>query len=71
MTYQGKIKGGVVVLEPGAHLAEGTDVVVEPVHAAEDLDRLRKGLLEIAGTVEGPPDLARNHDHYIHGTPKK
>ena len=29
-------------------------------------------LLEFAGTAEGlPPDLAENHDHYLHGTPKK
>ena len=27
-------------------------------------------LLEFAGTAEGlPPDLAENHDHYLHGTP--
>ena len=31
-----------------------------------------KVLLEFAGTAEGlPPDMARNHDHYLHGTPKK
>jgi len=71
MTYRGKVKGGVVVLEPGTRLDEGAEVVVEPVEAADDLERLRKGLLELAGTVSGPPDLARNHDHYIHGTPKK
>ena len=71
MTYRGKVKGGVVVLEPGARLDEGAEVVVEPVEAADDLERLRKGLLDLAGTVSGPPDLARNHDHYIHGTPKK
>jgi hypothetical protein len=29
-------------------------------------------LLEFAGTAEGlPPDLAENHDHYLHGTPKR
>ena len=28
-------------------------------------------LLQFAGTAEGlPPDMARNHDHFIHGTPK-
>lgn len=69
MTYKGKVKGGVVVLEPGACLNEGAEVVVAPVESPDDLERLRKGLLELAGTVSGPPDLARNHDHYIHGTP--
>jgi hypothetical protein len=29
-------------------------------------------LLELAGTVEGlPSDYAENHDHYIHGVPKR
>jgi len=71
MTCKGKVQGGVVVLEPGVHLPEGAVVRIEPLETTNDLDRLRKGLLDIAGTVSGPPDLARNHDHYIHGTPKK
>lgn len=29
-------------------------------------------LLEVAGTAEGlPADFAENHDHYLHGAPKK
>ena len=29
-------------------------------------------LLEFAGKAEGlPPDLSANHDHYLHGTPKR
>lgn len=29
-------------------------------------------LLEVAGTAEGlPHDLARNHDHYLHGSPRQ
>jgi hypothetical protein len=31
MTYQGKVRGGVIVLEPGVHLPENSDVIVEPV----------------------------------------
>jgi hypothetical protein len=31
-----------------------------------------KVLLEFAGTAEGlPRDMARNHDHYLHGTPRQ
>lgn len=27
-------------------------------------------LLQVAGTAEGlPRDMARNHDHYLHGSP--
>jgi hypothetical protein len=29
-------------------------------------------LLKIAARIEGlPPDFAKNHDHYLHGVPKK
>lgn len=29
-------------------------------------------LQEIAGTAKGlPSDFARNHDHYLHGTPRR
>ena len=31
-----------------------------------------EALLAVAGTAEGlPEDLAHNHDHYLHGTPRK
>jgi hypothetical protein len=29
-------------------------------------------LLKVAGTAEGlPRDMARNHDHYLHGAPRR
>jgi hypothetical protein len=79
MTYRGRVKNGVVVLEPGVHLREGMDVRVEPVaeteRAAESTQeerQLREGLLAFSGVVkEGPTDLARNHDRYLHGTPRR
>jgi hypothetical protein len=41
---------------------------VEPVQE----ETLAKRLKNVIGSVEGlPPDFAENHDHYIHGTPKK
>ena len=31
-----------------------------------------EALIEVAGTGRGlPSDLAQNHDHYIHGTPRR
>ncbi len=31
-----------------------------------------QGLKQFAGAVRGlPSDMARNHDHYLHGRPKK
>jgi hypothetical protein len=74
MTYRGKVQNGVVVLEPGSDLPEGTEVEVQPTTAEADpaAKSLQEGLLKLAGTVKGlPPDFAKNHDHYIHGAPKK
>jgi hypothetical protein len=79
MTYRGRVKNGVVVLESGVHLREGMDVRVEPVEnaertreAPEEVRQLREGLLSFSGTIkDGPSDLAKNHDHYLHGTPRQ
>jgi len=79
MTYRGRVENGVVVLEPGASLREGMDVRVEPVpdaasvaESSQEVSELRDGLLGFAGVVKGgPSDFARNHDHYLHGTPRR
>ena len=79
MTYRGQVKNGVIVLEAGVRLREGMDVRVEPVDSngnvpadSQETQRLREGLLLFSGVVkEGPSDLARNHDHYLHGTPRR
>jgi hypothetical protein len=71
MTYRGEVKNGVVVLEPGAVLDEGTVVRVEPVESGSEptlADRLQ-GVIGIADGL--PADLAEQHDHYLHGRPKK
>ncbi len=68
MTYRGKVEKGTVVLPPEANLPDGTEVQVEPVAPNTLAERLK----EVIGAVHGgPPDWAENHDHYIHGTPKK
>jgi hypothetical protein len=74
MSYRGKVKDGVVVLEAGIRLAEGTEVEVQPVAEAPrpPAEGLGQRLLKHAGAAKGyPSDLARNHDHYIHGTPRE
>ena len=49
---------------PGA----GGDAAISKTQA----DRFTDGLLKIAARIEGlPADLARNHDHYLHGLPRK
>jgi hypothetical protein len=71
MPYRGHIQDGTVVLDEPVTLPNGTVVHVEPVepeHAPTLVERSR----EIIGSVPDlPEDMAENHDHYIHGTPKK
>ncbi len=71
--YTGEVKNGVVVFDPGASPPpEGTRVHVEPVGTDEAVKDLSRRLLSIAGKAKGlPADLAEQHDHYIHGTPKR
>jgi hypothetical protein len=75
MTYQGKVQDGVVVLDEPTSLANGTIVKVEPVPTpAENATGPTWGevLKDVIGKAEGlPNDLAANHDHYLHGAPKK
>ncbi len=73
MTYRGRVKNGVIVLDDSAALPEGTEVEIEPVNGEDERGpTLAERLQDVIGIAEGlPPDMARNHDHYIHGTPKK
>ena len=75
MVVRGRVNGGVVVLDDSKAIPDGTVVRVEPV--VED-EPSRPGetvwamMRRFAGAAKGlPPDLARNHDHYLHGLPKK
>ncbi len=71
MSYLGQVKNGVIVLKEEVSLPEGTTVRVEPVEAAQ-LPTLAERLKNCIGIAEGlPSDMARNHDHYLHGQPKK
>jgi hypothetical protein len=72
MSFEGHVQNGVVVLDNGQQLPDGTrvEVVVREMPGAKPA--LRDRLLKLAGTVDDlPADMARNHDHYIHGGPKR
>ena len=74
MTYRGKVKNGVVELEGDDKLPDGTEVRVEPIRADESKARpeIYERLSQIAGKARGlPSDLARQHDHYLHGQEKR
>jgi hypothetical protein len=79
MSVFGTVKNGLIVLDDGASLPEGTRVQIESstlpstpeeLQAAEQPTFLH--MLKFAGCMpELPADFAAQHDHYIHGTPKK
>ena len=75
MTCKGRVAGGVVVLERAGLLPEGAEVKVQLVKQVRRGKRklsLSQKLLKWAGTAKGlPSDFARNHDHYLHGAPKR
>ena len=70
MTYRGKVKNGVVVLEGDAKMPEGTEVRVEPVDERPLMDLVRVAE-PIPDDPEWPRDGAAEHDHYLYGTPKR
>ena len=72
-TYTGEVRGGVIVPDEGTPpLPEGTKVRIEPAEMPREIEALRDLLLSVAGKAQGlPPDLAAQHDHYLHGQPKR
>jgi len=68
MTYLGHVEKGVIVLDEADALPEGMQVRVEPV-PQRTLNERFKNIIGRAPDL--PPDMAENHDHYIHGTPKR
>jgi|tagenome__1003787_1003787.scaffolds.fasta_scaffold15984321_2 hypothetical protein len=78
MTYRGHVKNNVIVLEAGASLPEGTQVSVEPLPNGKHVQETAASpnWAETFAQVQGkaqtlPEDMAQNHDHYLHGVPKK
>lgn len=70
MSFEGHIENGVVVFDEPITVPAGTLVRVEVIAAT------RKTLVKrfenvIGAGVDLPEDLAKNHDHYLHGTPKQ
>lgn len=74
MTMRGHIKNGSVVLDEPVKLPDGTSVEVDVRAVAEPIESgptWGEVFADLAGSAQGlPADMAENHDHYIHGTPK-
>lgn len=79
MTLEGIVQNGVIVPHGKCALPDGTKVRIEVVHRnGRPKRRMTIGakLAELGKRAELrestlPADLAENHDHYIHGRPKR
>jgi hypothetical protein len=70
MELQGTVRNGLIVLDSAEPLPEGARlrVILETAEPKPTLS----GLLKYAGLLSDmPADFAEQHDHYIHGTPKR
>jgi hypothetical protein len=75
MTLQGTVVNGAIVLDQPITMPSGTRVEVivteQPPAEGEGKPTLAF-LLKYAGCIPDlPPDFAAQHDHYLHGTPKR
>ena len=76
MVFEGTVINGRIVLDEVPVIPDGTrvkvEVVSEPASRRDQTGSSLATLLEFAGLVKDlPPDMARNHDHYLHGAPKR
>ncbi len=75
MTVRGKVVEGVIVLDKPGSLPEGAEVEVawKPCRGSGKAGgKLAEKLRDWGGFARGlPRDFARQHDHYLYGTPKQ
>ena len=85
MTYRGRVRNGVVVLDDPSAIPDGTEVSVRPLKTkgkpkpqseAPKSDQPEQTMYErykrFIGAAKGlPPDASINIDHYLYGTPKR
>lgn len=80
MELEGVVQNGVIVPQGECSLPEGSRVRIQPVEqngqSKAGATNLGVRLRQLAKKYEGlpcdlPEDFAINHDHYIHGTPKR
>ncbi len=72
ITVKATFDGSTFTIHDSVNLEPNTDYILtiekeESKPVESPLDILRK----YAGSVHGPPDWSIEHDHYIHGTPKR
>ena len=71
MHIEGVVHNGIIVPHDATALSEGTRVRITPV-ALEKPRPFGERFAQFKGAVPGlPADLAKQHDHYRLGTPKR
>ena len=71
---KGHYRNQAVELSDPIDLPEGTEVELEltPIGIQAAWTSLSEGLLALAGQAQDlPDDMAQNHDHYLHGKPRR
>ena len=84
MTYKGTVQNGSILVEGGVTLPDGVEVRIELVDGVKvespprecSEPTIGQKLAALARKFESlqcdlPEDLATNHDHYLHGLPKR
>ena len=72
MTLEGTVVNGTIVLDQPHNLPEGARGGDRQAQITGAADSSLASLLELAGSIDDlPPDMAQNHDHYLHGVPKR
>ena len=69
MHLEGHVTGGLVVLDDATSLPEGTRVRIELIPPAPPT-LAEKFKYVIGKATSLPEDMAAQHDHYIHGSPR-
>jgi hypothetical protein len=76
MDFEGIVRDGVIVpTDNGSLPPEGTTVRITETTSTpapnEPLKTFGEYFADVCGVIEGPEDLAEQHDHYRLGTPKR
>lgn len=72
MVVKGTVVNGTIVLDESVSLPEGARVDVHVAGTERESSALAEVLLRHSGKAQGlPKDMAQQHDHYLHGTPKR
>ena len=74
MSITATVENDIIKLPPGVHLPDGTRGRIETDESAAVAPNrtLAERYAKFVGLADDlPEDMAKNHDHYLHGAPKR